>query len=188
MLGGAEAELRQHPERERSPQNRLPPKAARQQNQNGRHREKNNVERQNIEQRRAVNQKRRFRDGLLWSGHEIEIEEVVKSGPVAARRDRNSHQKRKSQQKGVVAVQAQRAAPDFPRHSAIAVVLGEAEVDATGKQRRKENKSFSRGDEAKRLIYVSARGGGQGREGDPDEHQPAHCVQFQPAAARSTHL
>ena len=154
----------------------------------GRHRQKNNVQRQNIEQRRAVNQQCRFRDGLLGTRREIEVEQIMKSRAVAPRCNRHSHQKRKSQQERVIDVQAERSAPHSSRHRTIAVVLGQAEIDAAGKQRRKKNESFGRGDETKGLVYVSARGGGQVRERDPDEHQPAHCVQFQPAPRRSTHL
>src|ERR1700733_10624528 len=104
MLSGAKAELRQHPERERRVQDRLPPEAPRQQNQNGRHRQKNNVQRENVKKRRAVNQQRRFRDGLLWSRYEIEIEQIVEPRAVAARRNRHSHEESKSQQKRVVAI------------------------------------------------------------------------------------
>ena len=61
----------------------------------------------------------------------------------------------------------------------VAVVFGEAEIYSAGEKRGEKNETFGGGDEAERLIDVGAGVGGQMREGDPYEHQPARGVEFQ---------
>src|SRR5262249_40205806 len=143
--------------------------------------EENDVHRKNVEERRPVDQKKRFGDCLFCAGDEIEIEQVVEAGAVAARCDGNGNKKGESEQQSVIAVEAQRAHPDFPGHGAVAVALGETEIDASGEKRGEKDKAFGGGDESEGLIDVGARAGGQMREGDPDKHKTADSVEFDPA-------
>ena len=68
------------------------------------------------------------------------------------------------------------------RHDLVAVVFCEAKINSAGEERGEKNKTFRGGNEAEGLIDIGAGGGGQMREGDPDEHQPACGVEFQAAS------
>jgi hypothetical protein len=78
----------------------------------------------------------------------------------------------------VVSVQAQRARPQLLRHPGISVALGDPVVDPAREERRKENETFRRADEAKRLIDPRTRNRRQMCKSNPHQHHSAHRIQF----------
>ena len=176
MLSVAKTELRQKPEENGNCEDRFPAETARKQQHRRRENQENNVHRQNIQQRRTVNQQQRFDHGLFSASDKIKIEQIVQAGPVAAHGDGHRHQEGECEQHSMVEIQANGAAPEFQRHRAVAVMICEAVINSASEQRRKKNKSFGGRNKTKGLVDVMAGGGRQVGQRDPHQHHAARCV------------
>src|SRR5271156_253536 len=83
VFGATEAELCQHPEGEGCPQDRFPANSPRQQNCNRCEQQEDDVHGQDIEQRWPINEESSSRDRSFSASHEVEIQKIVESWPVA---------------------------------------------------------------------------------------------------------
>src|SRR6267154_5373356 len=66
----------------------------------------------------------------------------------------------------------------MPPHRAVAVALGDPEINAACKQSGKEDEAFGCGEKTQRLIDVGAQDRRQMSAGDPDQHQAAKGIEF----------
>ncbi len=172
----AQAQLSTQPEENADGEHGTPAEAGGGGEDERRKKEKGDVKGQDVEQRRAVDEKDGADDGRLGMV-QVEIQEVGQGSAVRMDGVDRKNGEGKRQQRHVVRVNLQGAAPEVGADAfLIQSVL--AMVDAADQHGGEKDESFSGGDKPEGLVGKTAEMGREVDEDHPGQEHPAECIEF----------
>ncbi|MNS80699.1 hypothetical protein D3C72_1143900 [compost metagenome] len=173
----AEPELRHRPDRGAGHHHERPAVAHGKGQHPGAHEHEEDVHRQDVQQRRLVDQQQPEQEAVARLGQVVR-HEVLDRRLVDVHAERGDHGEQKQQDRRLAQVDLERAPPEGLAHRVDAAHVADAAVDQPRHEGRQQHEALGGRHEAERLAQRIGQPRGQVGDGHQHEHQPAQGVYF----------